>query len=100
MDPIREHLLGSLAGAGLSTPNQLRALNMLVSLAVGDIVVLQAHTRAHRASELKRRRDLSPDVFPYLHAAARVQNEEPGDDTFRTGLEALLDAISGLRTQS
>ena len=96
MDPIREHLLGSLAGAGLSTPDQLRALNMLVSLAVGDIVVLQAHTRDHRASELKRRRELPSDEFPHLREAAGIQNEDPGDKTFLTGLDALLDAIVGI----
>ncbi|TAM63713.1 MAG: hypothetical protein EPN51_26045 [Mycobacterium sp.] len=99
MDPIREHLLCSLAGAGLSTPDQLHALNMLVSLAVGDIIVLQAHTRDHRAAELNRRRKLRSDEFPYLRESARVQKLEPGDKTFLTGLDALLDAIAGIRSR-
>jgi AcrR family transcriptional regulator len=93
MDPIREHILGLLADAGLSPPNRVRAQNMLVSLAVGDVIVHQAHMRSHRASELERRRGLPADEFPYLHEAALVQREEPGVETFLTGLDALLDAV-------
>jgi AcrR family transcriptional regulator len=96
MDPIREHLLGLLADAGLSTSNRVRAQNMLVSLAVGDVIVHQAHMRAHRAVELDRRRGLPPDEFPYLREAALVQREEPGTETFLTGLDALLDAIADI----
>jgi hypothetical protein len=72
---------------------------MLVSLAAGDVVVLQAHTRDHRASELKQRRKLPSDEFPYIREAARVQKEETGDETILTGPDALLDAIAGIRNR-
>ena len=98
MDPVREHLLGLLADAGLSTPDRVRAQNMLVALAIGDVMVHQSHMREHRSAELARRRALLPQEFPHVREAARVQHEEPGGETFLVGLDALLDRLADMRS--
>jgi AcrR family transcriptional regulator len=97
MDPIREHLLALFADAGLSTPDRVRAQNMLVAFAIGDVIVHQSHMRDHRSAELKRRRALAPEEFPHLREAADVQREEPAAEMFLVGLDALLDAVANMR---
>ena len=96
MDHIRELLLGLLADADLAIPDRIRAQNMLVSLAVGDVIVHGAHTREHRSAELARRRALSPERFPFLTEAAQANLEEPGSETFLAALDALLDAVAAM----
>ena len=96
MDHIREHLLGLLAEAGLAIPDRIRAQNMLVSLAVGDVIVHSAHTVQHRAAELARRRALPSELFPFLTEAAQANLEEPGSETFLAGLDALLEAVAAM----
>jgi AcrR family transcriptional regulator len=96
MDDIRERLLGLLAEGGLATPDRIRAQNMLVSLAVGDVIVHSAHTVEHRAAELARRRALSSALFPFLTEAANANLEEPGSETFLAGLDALIEAVAAM----
>jgi AcrR family transcriptional regulator len=96
MDNIRERILGLLADAGLSVPDRVQAQNMLVSLAVGDVIVQRAHTREHRSAELARRRALPPDRFPQLTEVARANFEEPGAEAFQVGLDALLAVVAAM----
>jgi TetR/AcrR family transcriptional regulator, tetracycline repressor protein len=96
MDHIRERLLGLLAEGGLATPDRIRAQNMLVSLAVGDVIVHSAHTVEHRAAELARRRALSSALFPFLTEASKANLEEPGSETFLAGLDALIEAVAAM----
>jgi AcrR family transcriptional regulator len=97
MDTIRERLLGLLADAGLSVHDRVQAQNMLVSLAVGDVIVRRAHGREHRSAELARRRALPSDRFPRLTEVARANLEEPGTETFLIGLDALLAVVETMR---
>lgn len=97
MDDARERILGLLADAGLSIPERIQAQNMLVSLAVGDVIVRRAHTVEHRSAELARRRALPSARFPQLTEVARATSEESGGETFRVGLDALLDAVAAMR---
>jgi TetR/AcrR family transcriptional regulator, tetracycline repressor protein len=96
MDHIRERLLGLLAEAGLAIPDRIRAQNLLVSLAVGDVIVHSAHTVEHRAAELARRRALSSELFPFLTEAAQANLDESGSETFLAGLDALLEAVAAM----
>jgi TetR/AcrR family transcriptional regulator, tetracycline repressor protein len=100
MDHIRERLLGLLAEGGLAIPDRIRAQNMLVSLAVGDVIVHSAHTVAHRAAELARRRALSSRLFPFLTEAAQANLEESGSETFLAGLDALLQVVATMPSNS
>jgi TetR/AcrR family transcriptional regulator, tetracycline repressor protein len=97
MDNIREHILGLLAEAGLPIPERMQAQNMLVALAVGDVIVHGAHTREHRAAEWGRRRALPPERFPNLTEVARGDFDERGNESFLLGLDALLVAIAAMR---
>lgn len=96
MDNIRERMLGLLADAGLAVADRIRAQNMLVSLAVGDVIVHGAHSRDHRDAELARRRALPAHRFPHLSEAARANVAEPGPEQFLVGLDALLEAVAGM----
>ncbi len=97
MDNIREHILGLLAEAGLAIPERMQAQNMLVALAVGDVMVHGAHTREHRAAEWSRRRALPPERFPHLTEVAGASFDERGTDSFLLGLDALLVAVTAMR---
>jgi AcrR family transcriptional regulator len=96
MDPIRERLLGLLAEAGLAIPDRIRAQNLLVSLAIGDVIVHSADAVQHRAAELVRRRALSSELFPFLTETAQANLEESGSETFLAGLDALLEAVAAM----
>jgi AcrR family transcriptional regulator len=94
MDPIRERLLGLLFEAGLSGPDQVRALNMVIAHTIGDVVVHQSHLRSHGPAELARRRSLPADVYPHVHETAHMDLAEPDTDAFLLGLDALLDTVA------
>lgn len=87
---MRERMLDALLGAGFDQPAALRALGVLLNYALG---FAGAQAGGAPIDLPDRIRELPPDAFPRLSAAASAYEEHLSDEAFDDGLEWLLTGL-------
>jgi AcrR family transcriptional regulator len=87
---LRERLLGGLRDAGLDQETSVRALGVLLNYVLGFSA---AQANAAPIESPERLRELPPDAFPHLVAAADGYAEHLSDESFEYGLNLLLRGL-------
>lgn len=91
----RERMLHTLESAGFAPRDALRAMGIVTSYAQGFASVQAMTPQPHLLPD--RVRQLPREEFPRLHQSAEIYASHISDDTFRLGLDLLID---GLRPDS
>jgi AcrR family transcriptional regulator len=88
---LRERILQTLHSAGFEPRDALRAMGIVTSYAQGFASVQAATPQPHLLPD--RIRQLPAEAFPRLHQSADIYATHISDDTFRLGLDLLIDGL-------
>jgi len=92
LDPIRETLIRILRTAGFDAEQSVSHLIMLVSYAIGSVVI--SYRRGDPAAELNRIRELAPSRYPQLRASAAEYARRGSTETYEQPLQLLISALT------
>lgn len=92
LDRFREHCHEILHRAGADPATRVRAINLLMSLVIGSVVVDAFRGGVLRPPELARRRRLARE-FALLREASRAEHQPARGSTFAAGLVTLVDDL-------